>query len=439
MDLKNIAQSSLALCLKAGAQQAKVSIGQAQSLDTAWRKNDVETLQNSASSGIGFELYVDGRFASHHSSDLRSEALEHFIKRAVALTRLLEEDSYRKLPPSDMLGAAQTNESSLQLHDEALSSFTTPQARALLQSLEAHALDSTLPIVDVTTNVAVSTGQNYTVHSNGFAATRRTSRIDAYAEITLQDPSGKRPNAYYGHAARYLADLMTPQEIAAQAQRYAAYTLQQTKLPSGKSTLLFDNRVASGLISRYLAPIFGADIQQKRSYFEGKLGQTVASPLLSILDDPHLIRGLGSRLYDEDGFNTATRPILDNGELKNYFIDYYYALKLGVAPTTGSTTNLVVKPGAKSQAELIAEIDKGIFVTSFLGGNADRTTGDFSYGIAGVAIEQGKLTQNIAEMNFSGNFNTLMHQLSALGNDPTPSSKILCPSLRFDGVDVSGV
>ncbi|MFA5624492.1 MAG: TldD/PmbA family protein [Bradymonadales bacterium] len=439
MDLKQIAEQSLEQCLKSGAQEAKVTLSKSQKLAVDWRKGKVETLSNSASSSIVFSIYANGRYAVHQSSDLRAEALQSFIPRIVELTRLLEPDEFRKLAPKDLVSSTSAEDiAQLQIYDKAIENISSDDCYDILRTLEAQSFDSSLPIIDVSASISTNTGTSHSVHSNGFSSTEQRSRISAYTELTLQDPSGKRPNAYFGDTRRHLVDLMDTAEIAKEAQRYAAYTLEQVKLPSGKTTLLFDRRVATTLISRYLTPIFGSDIQQKRSYFEGKLGKKIAVPALTIVDDPHIVRGLASKLSDGDGFLSVARPVIEAGELKNYFIDYYYSLKLGVDPTTGSFSNLVVQAGSQSQAELIAGVDKGIFVTSFLGGNADRTTGDFSYGIAGVAIEGGKLTQNVSEMNFSGNYNELFLKLSAIGNDPMLSYSVRTPTLRFDDVDVSG-
>ena len=112
---------------------------------------------------------------------------------------------------------------------------------------------------------------------------------------------------------------------------------------------------------------------------------------------------------------------------------------MGVEPTVNSPSLLVLKPGSKDLNGLVADVQKGILVTGFNGGNCNSSSGDFSYGIEGFLIENGKLTQPVSEMNVTGNMITLWASFSAVGNDPRMSSSWRIPSLVFEGVDFSGL
>jgi PmbA protein len=168
------------------------------------------------------------------------------------------------------------------------------------------------------------------------------------------------------------------------------------------------------------------------------LDQQIASEKLTILDDPTIIRGLGSRYYDGDGLAAKGMPIFEKGVLKNYYIDVYYGNKLGWKPNTGGSSNLIVQPGNRSGAEIEADLDRAILVTDWLGGNANGTTGDFSLGVAGWLIENGKRTQSITEMNISGNYQDLLKNLIEVGNDPYVHSSFRTPTMLFDKVSFSG-
>jgi PmbA protein len=131
-------------------------------------------------------------------------------------------------------------------------------------------------------------------------------------------------------------------------------------------------------------------------------------------------------------------PILADGALQNFYIDTYYGRKLEMAPTTGSASNRIVRPGERDLAAILADLDDGIYVTSWLGGNADGTTGDFSFGLRGHLIEGGQIGAPVGEMNITGNLLGLFSQLIEVGNDPWVYSRTLCPTLVFDGVQFSG-
>jgi len=180
-------------------------------------------------------------------------------------------------------------------------------------------------------------------------------------------------------------------------------------------------------------------VQQKRSFLDGKLGAKVGSDVLHLSDDPLLERGLASRPYDGEGIACRPRPIFEAGVLRTYFLDTYYARKLGMAPTTGGTSNLRWKLGDAAQAALLAGVKDGIFVTSFLGGNSNAATGDFSLGVQGYRIHKGQLAEPVSEMNIAGNQADLWKRLAAVGNDPFPHSAMRTPTLLFDKVDFAGV
>ena len=160
---------------------------------------------------------------------------------------------------------------------------------------------------------------------------------------------------------------------------------------------------------------------------------------MTIVDDPFIVSGRGSRLFDGEGMATELRSVVDAGILKTYYIDTYYAGKLDMEATSGSTTNLVFEPGEKDLEGMLADIDRGILVTGFNGGNSNGATGDFSYGIEGFLVEKGTLVKPVAEMNITGNFKSLWQNLVAVGSDVDPSRSWRMPSLVFDRVDFSGI
>jgi PmbA protein len=200
-----------------------------------------------------------------------------------------------------------------------------------------------------------------------------------------------------------------------------------------------ENRVAGRLVGALLGPLGGRALQQKQSFLEGQLGKTIGSKLLTVTDDPLIVRGFGSRLYDGDGIAAKKMPVFEAGVLKTYYIDVYYGRKLQVAPTTGSSSNLVIPPGKKSLAELLKDTKEAILVTGFLGGNSNSTTGDFSFGIQGFRVRKGERAEAIVEMNISGNQKDLWKKLSAIGSDPWPYSSVRTPSLVFDGIQIAGL
>jgi PmbA protein len=203
--------------------------------------------------------------------------------------------------------------------------------------------------------------------------------------------------------------------------------------------MIIDNRNARQIIQPLISALSGNSIQQKNSFLIDMAGEKIGADLLTLIDDPFIVSGNGSRLFDREGLALKKRTIVDRGILKEYFIDTYYGKKLEMAPTSGDTTNLVLEPGEKSLEELIISMERAILVTGFNGGNSNGVTGDFSYGIEGFLVENGKLTKPVSEMNITGNFKQVLKDLIAVGNDVFTGSSWRLPSLVFDNIDFSGI
>ena len=234
-------------------------------------------------------------------------------------------------------------------------------------------------------------------------------------------------------------DKLKKEGIGKTALERALKRIGQKKIESGKMPMIVDNRLVGRIFSPLISALNGSAIQQKNSFLIDKLGEKVVSDKLTITDDPFIVSGRGSRLFDGEGLATKKRSIFENGVLKSYYIDTYYGKKLDMNPTSGSTTNLLFSTGNKDLKGLIACLNKGILVTGFNGGNSNGTTGDFSYGIEGFLIENGEMTRPVSEMNITGNMLSLWSSIGELGNDVNVNSSWLTPSILFDGVDFSGI
>lgn len=183
----------------------------------------------------------------------------------------------------------------------------------------------------------------------------------------------------------------------------------------------------------------GNNIQQKRSFLSDKKGQKIGSDKFTVVDNPFVKSGLGSRLFDDDGFAAKKRIMIDAGILKDFYIDWYYSRKLGWEPTSGSPSNLIIPSGKRAVPEIMKDLGRGIFISGFIGGNSNSTTGDTSIGIVGSLFENGEIIQSVAEMNIADNHLKFWHRLAEIGNDPWIYSPWRTPSLVFTDVVVSGI
>lgn len=208
---------------------------------------------------------------------------------------------------------------------------------------------------------------------------------------------------------------------------------------AGQLPVILENRGVARVLSGLFEPMSGGSIQQKRSFLADKKDTIIGSKLLTLTDDPYLPRGLGSKYYDGDGFPARKRDFFKEGTLNEFLIDWYYSRKLGWEPTSGSVSNLIIPPGARSVDEIVRDLGRCILITDYIGGNSNSTTGDFSVGIIGKLFEKGRFVQNVAEMNIADNHLKFWKKLVEVANDPWIYSQARLPSLVFEGVVVSGV
>lgn len=434
-ELLQSATAAVEMARKAGAQDAWAALSRDRSVSYTYRDGKIEKVEESTSRGLGISLYVDGRYSSHSTTDLRPDRLQSFITEAVALTRALQPDPHRKIPDPALFKDRPTTD--LERNDPAVARITREQREAWCAEMDARA-HTDKRVISAESGLFSGESQGASASSNGFTGTWDGAYVGYNCSATVREGEDKRPEGSASAVGRYLAGLPEPGKIAEKALARALDRLGSKKGPTIRATMVVDPEAAVSLISRALGPGSAAAIQQGRSYWAGKLGQPLFGDKLTITDDPLIPRGLGSRHFDGEGISAKRMPIIDKGVVKNIYIDTYYGRKLGMAPTTGSASNRVVALGDKNLAELLAQAGSGIYVTSWLGGNSDSTTGDFSLGLRGHLIENGKIGAPIGEMNVTGNIPALYRSLFAVGNDPYPYSSLRAPTLVFQDVQFSG-
>lgn len=432
------AHVAVKIARECGADEVAAQVGRSRGVDLEWRDGRLERVQEQTRRSLGIELYVDHRYSASSTNDLRPDALRAFIAESVANTRLLEPDEHRGLPdPARYEGRVDVE---LDMTDSNYGDLDGAARRKLAADLETIARDGVgdVPIISVSTGAGDQHGETARVQSNGFEGTREGTSFSHWAMVTLKEDDGRRPMGAAWSSRRHRADLDPIEFVARDAQRRAIEQLGAGKLPTDRYTVVVENRAIPRLVGALLSPLSGAALQQQRSLWEGRVGTRIVHERLSISDDPHRVRGMGSALWDGDGFATQPQPIIEAGVLKLFFIDQYYARKLGVEPTTGGSHNLDWSYGDHDAAALIRDVGDGVFINSFLGGNSNETTGELSFGCSGRVIRNGALAEPVQEINLADNFGDLWMRLAAIGNDPDQNSSASCPTCIFEGVQLSG-
>ncbi|MEX2125439.1 MAG: TldD/PmbA family protein [Woeseia sp.] len=435
VELNERAAQAVDRAVAAGADDAWVVATQSRDVEFNYRDGALEKVQDAASRNLSVQIYANGRYSSHLTTDLDADRLTGFLQQAVAITAALEPDPHREITPAELFENRPATD--LDLVDGSVSRLDREQRLAWCVALDDAARRHER-VISATAGIYDGRVTSASASSNGFSGSSEATYCWLGTRVTLRDRGERRASDSFFAGGTHVGDLPVAGSIAEQALDRALVRLDADKGPTVRTIMLVDSRAASSLIERLLQSAYAQSVQQGRSFWASLTGKKAFSDKLSLIDDPLIRRGLASRLFDNEGISAAVLPIVEVGVVRNIYVDTYYGRKAGMEPTTGSPSNIRVGAGKQSLDELVGDVGEGIYVTSWLGGNADGTTGDFSLGLRGHLIENGVIGRPVGEMNVTGNLRTLFSRLEATGNDVYPYATILSPSLVFADVDFSG-
>jgi PmbA protein len=449
-ELKAQAEHTVELCKRAGADAAEVLVRDGSELTVKVRLGEPELVQEAGSRALGLRVFKGGRRAVTYTSDLRAQPLEVFVRDSVALAELSEPDEFAAAPDPSLLARDLPE---LDLYDERVGQVDAAWAmrQCLLGEKAARGADPRVTNSDGATWSRVI-GATALATSGGFSGAYRGSYASFYVEPISDDDSDATPkkrNGYWWTADRFLERLDDPEAVGREAARRTVAQLGSRKVPTQECPVVFDPEVARSLVGTVFSVANGSAFWRKSTYLLGREGTVVASPLVTIVDRPHLPRAPGSRPFDGDGLPTRDNTLVRAGVLDTILCDTYAARKLGRASTGSSgrgiggnpgptTSNLILERGATSRAELLRSTGRGLYVTSMMGFGFNPVTGDFSRGASGFWIEGGELTFPVSEITVSCNFDQLLQRIDAVGDDLDLRSSTAAPTLRVSHMTIAG-
>ncbi|MDF9829644.1 TldD/PmbA family protein [Parabacteroides sp. PF5-6] len=433
---KKLAQWAMEYALKNGCQASRINLYYGSNASFEVRDMKIDRLEQASENSMSIQLFVDGRYGTYSTNRLVRQELERFIKEGIDATRYLAEDKARTLPEASRYYRG--GQPDLEMNDPRYPEIQPDEKVALAMQTCDEIMGKDKRIISSSSSYSDGQDARYMIASNGFEGESQTSYYSVTGSVSIRGEGEARPESYWYDSSLYY-DTLIKKGIGTKALERVMQKMGQRKVASGSYPMVVDNLNISRLLSPILNALYGSSIQQKNSFLLDKIGEKVFGENFTLTDEPHLIKSPGARYFDGEGVATQRRPIFENGILKTYYIDTYNANKMNVQPTISSPSILTMPLGKKDTNGLVAMVDRGILVTGFNGGNSNSTTGDFSFGVEGFLIENGKLTQPVSEMNITGNLLTLCNHILEIGNDPRLSSSWRIPSMLFDGVDFSGL
>lgn len=446
IELSDLAEQVLEAAKIAGADAADTFIERGTSVSIEVRDGALEHAERSEGIDLGLRVLMGRRQACVSISNDSPSNIEKMAERAVLMALEAPEDSSCGLANVDQL-ATDWDADALELFDGG----DAPSAEVLQEwALEAEA--AALAVDGVAQAQSSGSGFSDTsiflAGSNGFrGGYQRGSYSTSCVAISGEGLAMERD--YCGEARSHLMDLPDATYIGQLAGERAVARMGATRPPTGAFPVLFDERIAAGLVGHLVSAINGSAIVRGASYLKDALGEQVLPSGMSLIENPHRPRAAGSRPFDGEGLPAAERIIVKDGVLKSWTLDLATARKLGMEstgnasrgvsnPPSPSIGNLALTQGEHSYEELISKMGTGLIITSMIGSTINPNTGDYSRGASGLWVENGEITGPVNECTVAGNLRDMLMSITP-ANDARGHLSRVVPSLLVEGLTIAGV
>ena len=452
IDLESVAADVVAEAMKAGASDAEAVAREGDEFSVSVRMGQVETLKESGSRALGLRVFAGKRSASSSTSDLMPDGIRQLVESALALVKITEEDPLNGLPETAEFGAIKEDQ---HLYFDDVYSLPGPERIEWARRCEAAAMAADPRITNSDGGeFSAATGRKVLANSRGFVGSYKTSYAGVSAAPLAVDTNGTMQRDGWWSSARSFALLDSPEAVGKEAARRTIRRLGARRVPTQQVPIVFAPEVARSLIGSVFDAASGDAIWRHASFLAEKLGETIAAPHVTIVDDnlmllPTGVGGFGTSPFDGEGLPSRRTVVVQNGVLRTYLLNTYTARKLGMQSTHNASRglagtpgigcgNLFLEPGTLTPEQIIGDVKAGLYVTSLMGFGTNIVTGDYSRGATGLWIENGELTHAVEEITIAGNLGEMLQHVMAIGNDLVFRGSVASPTIRIDGMTIAG-
>lgn len=429
-------------------EQIEVACSEGSSTAVRVYGGEVESFTSAQTQGIGVRVIVDGRegFASAGSLD------PGIVADALAEAR----DNAAFAEPDELAGVAEPDgveAVDIDLWDDAVLATPTGDKIAMAIDLERNVTSADPRITGVRTATYGDSAASFVLAStSGIRASSRATSASVGVQALADDSDGRTQTGSSFDAARSPVSLDVL-DVADRAVRQAVDLLGATKPPSSSLELVLDPRMAATVFGLISGTLTGDRILKKRSPFVGRIGESVASPLVTLYDDPTDAASLGADSHDGEGLACRRNVLITDGDLEAFLYDSYNGRKAGVGSTGSAVRGVRGLPSPGVQAlhlaagrggsvdDLIASVDHGVLVFSLAGlhSGVNPVSGDFSVGVEGRMIRHGVLAEPIAECTVGSTLQRLLLGVTSVGSDVEHlPSGVSTPGVVVSDVMLSG-
>ena len=442
MNFEETAQNIIDLTLKAGASDCDVVLAKSHGKSISCRFQKIEDLDESNEKTIGIRALVDQRQAFVSSSDIETDNVDKLVTKCVEMAKLAPIDDTAVLGDSSMF---EHDAPDLDLFEK-----EEVNTETLIEAVK-ECEDAALSVKGITNSegagASSSKGEFFLATSNGFQGGYQSSSSSVSCSVLAGQ--GQDMERDYEYAVkRHISDLPSAKEIGLSAAEKTLKRLNAKKISSTKLPVVFDKRISNDLLAYLASSISGTSIARGTSFLKDSLGKQIFNKDVTIIDDPAINRGLGSKPFDGEGVKVEKRELVSNGKLNTWILNTSTAKKLGLK-TTGnasrsvgsppgvSTSNLYMTNGLTSYDDILSSINYGFYATELIGMGVNLVTGDYSMGASGMLIEKGEITHAVSEVTIASNLKEIFMNLSA-ANDLEFKYRTNAPTVLIESMTLAG-
>ena len=404
----------------------------------------IENFSNNQNQGISFRGMVDGKMGYSYSESMEDEDIDFLINEVIENASCIE-----SLDKQFIYGE-KANYTDTITYSSAIENLDTDLVKDFLIKMEEYALSIDERVKKVNfCSFAMGSGEKIIKNSKGLELHSKENICYTYISVIAEENGVIKTGSHFQLGRDFSKfDYKKLSEVAVKRALNKFGTITLNEIPK---TCVIENLAFSSLLGA-MSNIFSAETVQKNiSKLKGKLNESVASSIVTLVDDPFLKDGLANSSFDDEGVPTSYKEIIQDGVLKTYLYNLKTAYKDGVSSTGNgikgsykgtvgiSSFNLYIKPSDKTFNKMIENIKEGIFITDFAGLHSGLNTisGDFSLAGEGFYIKDGKIDKPLNQITISGNFFELLKNIKDIANDIKFSfSSVGTPSIVVEGLKV---
>ena len=443
MNYKKLTVQLVDKCLKYGADEAEVYLQSNRNLSIQVLNNEIETIEEASSHGVGFRVFVDNKMGVSHCNDFSNKALEDTIKRAIAFAKLTSPDENNILPDDKGITTIEG------LYDPSIAGITMEEKINMALKLEKLAMSDHRITKSSGSGFSESETEVFIANSRGLAKSYKSGGCGIGVSVVAEKGDQKNTGGEYC-SRRQFSDLKTLEEVAAKASKDAYEMLDPEMVRTQKATVIFDPDVGRSLLGGVIGALNGERVLQGASFLKDSVDKQIASELLTIIDDGTKEKGMASAPFDGEGVPTGKNTLIEEGVLKSFIYNTYAAKRAGTKSTGNAsrrgftslpgigTHNVYLQQGKHTRNEIIALTEKGLLLKGLTGYGINSVNGNFSGGASGFWIENGKIVHPVKGLTIAGRASDILNDIDMMGTDIDMNNTFASPTFRVREMQIGG-